>query len=113
MSRFSVEPLPPRPNLEYQQKLARRLLRAVWDGRVEAIARVRAFHPDPPLDASTLKLHDAQLVVARGYGFDSWLALKRKIESLTLSPLERFDRAVREGNADTVRELLEKHADIR
>jgi len=38
--------------------------------------------------------------VARGYGFDTWAAMKRKIESLTLSPSQQFDIAVREGDAE-------------
>ena len=31
MTRFTVDPLPPRPNLEHQQKLAKRLLRGCGD----------------------------------------------------------------------------------
>jgi ankyrin repeat protein len=112
MTRFTVEPLPPRPSLEHQQKRAKRLLRDCWAGDAGAIARVRAFLPGSPnLDA--LKLHDAQLVIARGYGFASWAAMKRKIDSLTKSPLEQFDIAVREGDAELARELLEKHAEVR
>jgi ankyrin repeat protein len=112
VKRFSVEPLPPRPNLEHQQKLAKRLVRDVWAGDADAIARVREFLPGKA-DLDALKLHDAQLVIARGYGFDSWAGMKRKIESLTQSPLERFDAAVREGDAERARELLEKVADVR
>jgi ankyrin repeat protein len=112
MTRFTVEPLPPRPSLEHQQKLAKRLLRNVWAGDPDAIERVRTFFPGA-LNVDVLKLHDAQLVIARGYGFESWAALKRKIESLTHTPLEQFDLAVREGDAERARELLEKHADIR
>src|SRR5262249_10897470 len=111
MTRFIVEPLPPRPSLEHQQKLAKRLLRDCWAGDADAIARVRAFLPGSA-DPDALKLHDAQLVIARGYGFASWAAMKRKIESLTRSPLERFDIAVREGNTELARELLEKHSDV-
>jgi len=111
-TRFNVEPLPPHPSLEYQQKQAKRLLREVWAGDAEAIARVDAFHPRK-VAPETIKLHDAQLVVARGFGFDSWAAMKRKIQSLTQSPSQRFDSAVREGDAATARELLAKHADIR
>jgi ankyrin repeat protein len=107
-----MEPLPPRPSLEYQQKLAKRLLRDCWAGAPEAIERVRAWLPGSP-DPDALKLHHAQLIIARGYGFDSWAAMKRKIESLTQSPLEQFDVAVREGNAERARELLEQDADIR
>src|SRR6185295_11680301 len=96
----------------HQQKLAKRLVRGVWAGDPDAIARVQAFLPARTnLDA--LKLHDAQLVIARGYGFVSWAAMKRKIESLTKSPLEQFDLAVREGDAERARELLGRHADVK
>jgi ankyrin repeat protein len=109
---FRVEPLPARPSLEHQQKLAKRLLRDVWAGDAEAIARVQAFLPGAP-NFDALKLHDAQLVIARGYGFESWAAMKRKIESLTKSPLDQFDIAVREGDAQRAQELLEKHSEVR
>jgi ankyrin repeat protein len=112
MSTFSVEPLPARPNLEHQQKLAKRLLKEAWAGKVEAIERVNAVLPDAP-QPDALKLHDAQYVIARGYGFDSWVAMKRKIESLTQSPLEQFDTAVREADGERARTLLERHADLR
>jgi ankyrin repeat protein len=112
MTRFTVEPLPPHPNLEHQQKLAKRLLRDCWAGDADAIARVQAFLPGSANPAA-LKLHDAQLVVARGYGFASWAAMKRKIDSLSQSPLEQFDIAVREDDAELARELLERHPDVR
>jgi ankyrin repeat protein len=111
VTRFSIEPLPSHPSLEHQQKLAKRLLRDVWAGDPDAIARVRAFLGGKSSPES-MKLHDAQLVVARGYGFDSWTAMKRKIESLTRSPLEQFDVAVREGDAGRARELLAQHGEI-
>src|SRR5947207_3339294 len=112
MTRFTVEPLPPHPNLEHQQKLAKHLLRNCWAGDADAIARVQAFLPGSS-NPDALKLHDAQAVIARGYGFASWAAMKHKIESLSQSPLEQFDIAVREGDTQLVRELLEKHADLR
>lgn len=112
MSRFTVEPLPPRPNLEHQQKLAKRLLREVWAGDAEAIARARHFLPHLP-EPGAMKLHDAQLAIARGYGFGSWAALKQKIDALTKSPLELFDDAVRDGDATRVRALLAQHAEVR
>ncbi len=114
-TRVAVEPLPAHPSLEHQQKLAKRLLREVWAGDADAVARVNAFlaREIAPESLKSLKLRDAQLVVARGYGFDSWAAMKRKIESLSMSPPEQFDLAVREGDAQTARALLSKHADIR
>ncbi|MEJ0007953.1 MAG: ankyrin repeat domain-containing protein [Steroidobacteraceae bacterium] len=109
---FKVEPLPPRPSLEHQHKLAKRLLREVWAEDPAAMQRVRACLR-PGTDLNALKLQQAQLVIARGYGFDSWAAMKHKIESLTQSPLEQFDSAVRESDAPRARELLVRHAAIR
>ncbi|HUL73778.1 MAG TPA: ankyrin repeat domain-containing protein [Vicinamibacterales bacterium] len=110
-SRF-VEPLPARPNLEMQQKRAKDLRRAVLAGRSDAIERVGALHPRPPA-ADAFALADAQLVVARGYGFESWTALRRKIESLTRTPVERFLSALHADDVEAVRELLASHADVR
>jgi hypothetical protein len=83
-----VEPLPSHPNLEMQQKRAKNLLRAAWSGTADALQHIRALHPQPPRPGA-LKLADAQLVIARSCGFDSWAALRRKIDSLTKSPIER------------------------
>ena len=112
MTRPTIAPLPPRPNYEQQQKLAKRLLRDLWDGQAEALERVSAFHPVPPR-AEAMKLHDAQLVIARGYGFKSWAAMKLRIEQLTLSPLEQFDIAVRHGDAERARSILAADASVR
>ena len=107
-----IEPLPQHPNLEMQQKRAKNLLRAVTSGDPEALRRVRTLHKTPPAPGA-FKLADAQLVVARGYGFESWAAMRRKIDSLTKTPLEQFRSALRAGDADAVRVLLEAHADVR
>src|SRR5262245_4524010 len=107
-----VEPLPARPNLEMQQKRAKELLRAAWAGDQEALARVRALHPRPP-DTDALALADAQLVVARGYGFENWAAMKRKIDSLTKTPVEQFLDALHADDTERVRGLLERHGEVR
>jgi hypothetical protein len=107
-----VEPLPARPNLEMQQKRAKELLRAAWAGDAEALTRIRALHPKPPVPEA-LSLADAQLVVARGYGFESWAAMKRKIDSLTRTPVERFLGALHDDDVACVRELLDEHAEVR
>lgn len=39
--------------------------------------------------------------------------MKHKIESITKSPIEQFDIAVRDGDVDRARKLLENHADVR
>ncbi|HEX6462988.1 MAG TPA: hypothetical protein VFZ98_00990, partial [Vicinamibacterales bacterium] len=70
-----MEPLPSHPDLEMQQKRAKNLLRAARSGAADALQRIRAIHPQPPAP-NALKLADAQLVIARGYGFESWAAMR-------------------------------------
>jgi ankyrin repeat protein len=110
-SRF-VEPLPARPNLEMQQKRAKELLRAAWDGDASTLERVRALHPKPPA-GEAMTLADAQLVIARGYGFESWAAMKRKIDSVTQTPVEQFAAALHAQDVERIRALLEAHAEVR
>ena len=110
-SRF-VEPLPARPNLEMQQKRAKDLLRAAWDHDPSALERLHALHPKPPA-VDALSLADAQLIVARGYGFENWAGMKRKIESLTHTPVERFTAALHRQDIDEVRHLLDTSAEVR
>lgn len=107
-----VEPLPPRPSLEMQQKRAKNLLRAASTGQPDALQRIQALHPKAP-SREALTLADAQLVIARGYGFESWTALRRKIDSLTRTPVEQFRSAIRSGDAETVRGLLERYPEVR
>lgn len=76
---------PATPNLEQQKKRARELLRAARAGDADALDRFRAHHPRlapaaAPRRASALSLHDAQLVIAREYGFASWPRLRAHIE---------------------------------
>jgi ankyrin repeat protein len=104
--------LPARPNLDQQKKLAKELLRAFRAGDPEAAARMRAELPDK----SELSLTDAQYVLAREYGFPSWRELREHIDQRAvaqLPPLERFKRAVHDGDATSLRAVLERHADVR
>jgi len=106
-----VRPLPPNPNLDKQRKLAKTLARDYWRGYPEAVARVRALHPNPPAP-EVFALSDAQLAIARGYGFAGWPQLKRKIDSLTKSPADLFVAAVEMGDVDEVRRLIHSHGDL-
>src|SRR5688572_8409970 len=68
-----LRPLPPRPNLEFEHKEAKALLRRLRAGDPDALARARERHP--AIDTSApdrIRLADAQLVIAREYGFMSW-----------------------------------------
>ena len=110
-ARRFVRPLPSRPNLDKQRKLAKALARDYWRGKSNAIERVHALHPKPPAPDDFV-LSDAQLVIARGYGFAGWPQMKRKIESLTQSPADLFKAAVEAGDVDGVRELLQSRPDV-
>jgi hypothetical protein len=65
--------LPVRPDLDQLRRQARELLRAAAQGEPDALARLHAVSDRVTLSA-------AQLAVARGYGFNSWPALKAAVE---------------------------------
>ena len=68
--------LPENPSLDYERKQAKALVKAVKAGDADAIARVRLQLPDCDLSIS---LRDAQLVVAREYGYSGWADVKAAI----------------------------------
>jgi ankyrin repeat protein len=75
-----VTHLPQDPSLENLRKRAKHLRKSVREGDAKALADVREFHPRAEQALSAFSLHDAQLVVARGYGFPSWAKLKQHLE---------------------------------
>ena len=82
--------LPPRPNLEHLRNEARELQRRARSGDASAIDDVRAHHPERAGDATSLKLADAQLVVARRYGFASWNRLRAFVDDVGLMAEDYF-----------------------
>jgi len=99
--------LPLHPNLQHLKKQAKALLRDFHQGRPDAIEKFTALRLNVPP-----KLSDAQYLVARDYGFDSWSKLKERVESLAEKaddPLELAKKAFREDDAATVRQLLKRH----
>jgi hypothetical protein len=83
--------LPQRPNLEYLRKQAKELLRTAGGG----------------------KLADAQHTLANEYGFATWAQLKSHVELLHLTPAEALRTAVCACNPRLVRELLDRHPELR
>ncbi|MFZ1991197.1 MAG: ankyrin repeat domain-containing protein [Alphaproteobacteria bacterium] len=79
--------LPASPDLAQQRKRAKELLKSVRAGDEDAIARLRYGHPrlanTPEHELRAAKLHDAQWVIAREYGFSSWMKLKAHIDEIT------------------------------
>ena len=81
--------LPSRPNLEHLKGQARTLQRQIRAGEKTALDTARAFHPRAAVVQAPERfpLADAQLVIARQYGFASWPALRRH-----LAVVERYAR---------------------
>jgi hypothetical protein len=86
-----VRRLPSNPNLDHLKYQAKDLLKE-HTARTPGVAqRVREFHPlfsrgtDAEILDAQLSLSDAQLVIAREYGFPSWTRLKVHIEKPALS----------------------------
>src|SRR5881394_3134062 len=69
--------LPARPSLDSLRKQAKRLARDAAAGNGEAIARVHAQLPSATLPLSN---RDAQLVIAREYGFAGWPDLTADVQ---------------------------------
>jgi len=111
--------LPPRPSLQQLKIQATELQRAHRDRDASAVGRIAAHHPEmkgwPPrtvLD-KPLALADAQLVIAREYGFRNWSDLRRRIEQARqierIKPHPGFDAALaalNDGDVDRLRALL-------
>lgn len=75
-----------RLNLEQQKKRAKELLRAVRLDDPAGRQRFARFHPEAmAVTMQTVKLADAQLVIARENGFASWPRMKAHIEKLRLA----------------------------
>lgn len=77
-----------RLNLDQQKKRAKELQRALSAGKAEALQRAARYHPRASelslgeIARTITKLSDAQLIVARELGVDSWPKLRQHIDQL-------------------------------
>ena len=94
-----LRPLPPRPSLEFEHKEAKALLRRLRAGDPDSLTRARERHSS--IDPARPRLADAQLVIAREYGFASWPKLVRYFKDLERPRFRGTLSAVRsmEGHA--------------
>jgi ankyrin repeat protein len=80
--------LPDRPNLEQYKKQAKELHRAAAVGQPAALARFSKHHPRlrdmAPDRTGAITLADAQLVLAREHGYESWPAFQKHLETLRI-----------------------------
>ncbi|MEM0914540.1 MAG: hypothetical protein AAGK09_08005 [Planctomycetota bacterium] len=99
--------LPDRPDLDQLKTQAKEVLRRHRDGEAEAVATVDRHFNAP--DGEPLTLAQAQLVLARTYGYDSWPKLKAYVEGVTR---ERLVTAIRTGDRAAVRDLLRRRPEL-
>lgn len=80
--------IPVRPNLEQYKKQAKDLARACEAVDPAALARMQRHHPrfarDEEKNNRRTKITDAQLVIAREHGFESWPKFAARIKTLSL-----------------------------
>lgn len=100
--------LPARPSLESLRKQARKLTRDVAGGSGDAIARVQAHLPDARLPS--LSLRDAQLVIAREYGFRGWADLVAEVHVRAGQRLQwaasRAQALIHDDDVEKLKQLL-------
>jgi ankyrin repeat protein len=97
--------LPARPSLEQLKKQAKELLESITRKDASATALLRRHHPAGQKENQTFALHDAQLVLARQYGFISWPKLKEAVERRTADLPARIRRFVLDALNDNPRSL--------
>jgi hypothetical protein len=102
--------LPARPSLESLRKQAKKLARGIAAGDAGAIARARAQLPQAELPLSQ---RDAQLVLAREYGFPGWKDLLKEVKQRLGRGLEwavsEARRIIHDNDIEGLRQLLAEY----
>ncbi|HTH48122.1 MAG TPA: ankyrin repeat domain-containing protein [Candidatus Limnocylindria bacterium] len=105
--------LPARPHIDVPKREARALLIAWREKSPEALDRIRRRHPrfhdadEASISSARFLLNDAQLVLAREYGFSNWAQLKERIDANTVTGL--LLTAIRDDDRATTVRLLRAH----
>jgi hypothetical protein len=102
--------LPARPSLDSLRKQAKKLARAIAAGDAGAIARARL---QLPLVDLPLTQRNAQLVIAREYGYAGWQDLTGEVSKRLGKGLEwaamQARRAVHENDVERLKQLLAEY----
>src|SRR5436190_6707520 len=114
--------LPDRPNLDQYKKQAKELVKAAKAGDARAFVLMREHHPrlkqlpDHELHRTTFALADAQLIVARAHGFNSWPTFAKHIETITSESSSRIwtraEKALVDGDVAALDVMLARHGDM-
>ena len=95
------------PDLDQLKRQAKELLDDYLASSPEAVAEVAAYHRTATRE--TFALHDAQFVLARAYGFESWPKLRAAVDGVTAAKLHE---AAESGAVATARQLLVRRPEI-
>jgi hypothetical protein len=102
--------LPDRPHLDVPRRQARELLEGWRAGDPDALERIRSRHPkfarggNSPIASAAPRLSDAQLVIAREYGFAHWAELKQRVEANSVA--HALHSAIRADDREEVVRLV-------
>lgn len=102
-------PLPDRPSMASLRKQAKAFARAITAGDPAAVTRAQAHLPD----LQPASLRDAQLVLAREYGFAGWADLQREVLVRSGQGMEwaadQAEQAIHDDDVDRLQALLQDH----
>ena len=102
--------LPARPSLESLRKQAKKLARDIAAGDAAAIARARAHLPNVDLP---LTQRNAQLVIAREYGYAGWQDLTAEVSKRLGNGLEwaaaQARRVIHDNDVERLKQLLAEY----
>jgi hypothetical protein len=102
--------LPARPSLESLRKQAKKLARDIAAGDAGAVARARAHLPNVDLP---LTHRNAQLVIAREYGFAGWQDLTAEVSTRLGNGLEwaatQARRVIHDNDVERLKQLLAEY----
>jgi hypothetical protein len=114
---MNAKRVPAQSRVEGYKKQARELVRAFKSRKPAAIERIKRHHPhmgklaNARVSQARFVLADAQLIVAREHGFESWPRFAKLIRELNRrgSPVAQFETAVEaiiNGTVSTLQRLL-------
>jgi ankyrin repeat protein len=129
---MAPKPLPFHAGLQQYKRQAADIIKRYSSRDREAMYRIRQLHPrlrgrhhtndrnvvtDSEIRKAGVTMADAQCVVARGYGFESWPALSEFVQAVTKvgSPVWQFESAVEaiiRGDIATLKRLLRDNPDL-
>src|SRR5262249_22592149 len=107
---------------DHYKKQAKDLVKAAKAGDARACALIREHHPrlkrasDDELRRTRIALADAQLIIARWHGLESWPKFAKHIETISSESSSRLwrraEKALVDGDFATLDALLARHGDM-